>query len=272
MRPNRVRQLLEAGDLAVTAWLSTGSPYTAEVLGHCGYDAVAVDLQHGMFGVDSAIACLQAVSSTPAVPLVRCRSNDAEDIGHLLDAGAYGVICPAVDTADAAARFVAACRYPPTGRRSFGPARGLLYGGRDYLDHADSTVLAIAMIESLDAVEALDDIVAVDGLDAVYVGPNDLAVAGGYEMLGENLPTSPLAEVLKHVVDRSRAAGRPAGIFAPTAEQAVLFQSWGYQLIAPGNDVGLLRAEAGRRIDVLRQARAGTSARLTSSPPSVTSP
>lgn len=261
MRPNQVRELLDNGDLALTAWLSTGTPYTAEVLGHCGYDAVTVDLQHGMFGVGAAISCLQAVSSTPAIPLVRCRSNDPEDIGHLLDAGAYGVICPAVDTVDAAARFVAACRYPPTGQRSFGPARGLLYGGSDYVDRSDSTVLAIAMIESVTAVEAIDAIVAVDGLDAVFVGPNDLAVAGGHAMLGERMPTSPLADVLQHIVERSRVAGRPAGIFAPTAEQAVLFESWGYQLITPGNDVGILRAEATRRLNLIRSTRTARSVR-----------
>jgi len=251
-RPNRIRQLLGDGDVATTAWLSTGNAYTAEVLGHCGYDAVTVDLQHGMFGVEAAIACLQAVSSTPAVPLVRCRSNDAEDIGHLLDAGAYGVVCPAINGVDDATRFVGACRYPPRGRRSYGPSRGLLYGGRDYVDHADSTVLAIAMIESIDAVDAVDAIVAVDGLDAVYVGPNDLAVSGGYRLLGEQPPVPELADVLRHIVDRSRAAAIPAGIFAPTVEHAVLFASWGYQLIAPGNDVGLLRAESARRLRVLR--------------------
>lgn len=142
MRRNRLRDLLAAGDLAVNAWVSTGDPYGCEVLGHAGFDSVTVDLQHGMFGVESAIRCLQAISAGPAVPLVRCRANDAEDVGHLLDAGAYGVICPGVDTADQAARFVAACRYPPHGRRSYGPARGLIYGGPDYPEHSNDTVQA----------------------------------------------------------------------------------------------------------------------------------
>lgn len=160
MRPNRLRELLGTRSLAVNAWLSNGNPYTAEVLGQCGYDAVTVDLQHGMFGVESAIACLQAISATPAIPIVRCRSKDAEDIGHLLDAGAYGVICPSIDSVDDAARFVAACRYPPTGRRSFGPSRGLLYGGTDYASYANDTVLTIGMIESPLAIERIDDILA----------------------------------------------------------------------------------------------------------------
>lgn len=252
MRPNPVRDLLAQGELVTNAWISNGNPYTAEVLGHCGFDSVTVDLQHGMFGVDSAIACLQAISSTPAVPLARCRSNDPADIGQLLDAGAYGVICPNVDTVDEAARFIAACRYPPIGRRSFGPSRGLLYGGSDYTTHADATVLTIAMIESTTAIDNLDEILAVDGLDAIYVGPNDLAVSAGWEMLGADPALPSLAGGLQHIIERAKHADIPAGIFAPTGEQAVQFAGWGYQLITPGNDIAMLRAESARRLALLR--------------------
>jgi 4-hydroxy-2-oxoheptanedioate aldolase len=253
VRPNRVGELLANNELVLNAWVASGSPYLAETLGHCGYDAVTIDLQHGMFGVEAAISCLQAVSATPTVPLVRCRANDAEDIGHLLDGGAYGVICPAIDDVDSAAQFVAACRYPQVGRRSFGPARGLLYGGPDYVGNANATVLAIAMIESPAAIEQLDEILAVDGLDAVYVGPNDLAVSAGWPLLGEGSPGRELGEAIRHVARTARRMGVAAGIFAPTAEQAVVFASWGYRLITPGNDVGLLRAEATRRIEVVRR-------------------
>ena len=135
MRPNRLRELLARDELTLTAWVSTGNAFVAEVLGHSGYDAVTVDLQHGMFGLDAAIACLQAVSATPAVPLARCRSNDLAEIGHLLDAGTYGVICPSIDTPDDAAASsrlaairradgVAMARHGPscTGARTTSPA------------------------------------------------------------------------------------------------------------------------------------------------------
>lgn len=252
MRENSIRTLLDSGELAVNAWVSNGNAYTAEVLGHCGYDCVTIDVQHGMFGVESAIACLQAVSATPAIPMVRCRSLDSADIGHLLDSGAFGVICPGIDSAEDAVRFVAACRYPPLGRRSFGPSRGLLYGGPDYHTQADSTVLAVGMVESVMAIDQLDAILAVEGLDAIYVGPNDLAVSGGWPLIGEAAPIGPLADALRHVVDRARSARVPAGIFAPTGEQAAQFARDGYQLITPGNDVGLLRAESARRLALLR--------------------
>ncbi len=251
MRPNRVAALLDGGDVAITGWLSTGDPYIAEVLSHSGYDAVTVDLQHGMFGFTEAVRCLQAISAGPAVPMARCRVNGPAEIGQLLDAGAYGIICPSVDTAEEAASFVAACRYPPNGQRSFGPARGLLYGGADYAAAADSTVLAIAMIESAPAMSHLDDILSVLGLDAIFVGPNDLSMSCGYPPHGPEV-SAPLADTMQHIASRAAAGGMPCGAFALTAEQGQLFTQWGYRLVAPGNDIQLLRAEAARRLQVLR--------------------
>jgi 4-hydroxy-2-oxoheptanedioate aldolase len=253
VRPNRVREKLAAGELVVSAWVSSGDPYSAEVLAHSGFDAVTVDLQHGLFGVTEAVRCLQAISTSAAVPLVRCRSRDAADIGHLLDAGAYGVICPSIDSADDARAFVAACRYPPRGRRSFGPARGLLYGGADYPVHADDTVLAIGMIESAAALAHLDEILAVPGLDAVYVGPADLSIDCGFPPL-TSATSAELAVALQRIAEAADAAGVPCGAFALTAEQGREFAGWGYRLITAGNDMAMLRAEAARRLAVLRAA------------------
>ncbi len=149
MRANRLRELLESGTPVVSGWLSADSPYLAEVLSYAGYDAITVDLQHGMFGIDRAVQLLQAVSAGPAVPMARCPSHDGATIGKLLDAGAYGDHLPGGRHAAAGCRVRrAACRYPPLGARSFGPSRGLLYGGTDYVHHADRTVLTWAMVES----------------------------------------------------------------------------------------------------------------------------
>ena len=251
MRANRVREKLAAGELVITAWVSSGDPYSTEVLAHSGYDAVTIDLQHGMFGVTEAIRCLQAVSTSGAIPLVRCRSNDASEIGHLLDAGAYGVICPSIDSVADAERFVAACRYPPTGRRSFGPSRGLLYGGPDYAAHADETVLAIAMIETSAAMGDLAGILATPGLDAIYVGPSDLSIDCGFPPMSITT-SSELADSMREIAAAAAAAGMPCGAFALTAEQARQFGGWGYRLLTAGNDMGLLRAESARRLAILR--------------------
>lgn len=251
MRTNHARAVLEAGRVAVSAWVSCDSGYVAESLSHCGYDAVTVDLQHGMFGIDTAVRLLQAVSAGPATPMARCPHLDAAEIGKLLDAGAYGIICPAVDTAEDAAALVRACRYPPAGERSFGPARGLLYGGADYATHADATVLVWAMIESRTALDNLDGILATPGIDGVYVGPNDLALSLGEVPAQPALP--PLtAAALAHIVDRAAAARRFAGVFCADLETAALLATQGYQLITPGNDVGILRQAAAARIARLR--------------------
>jgi 4-hydroxy-2-oxoheptanedioate aldolase len=244
---------MAAGETAVCGWLSVDSPYLAETLSYSGYDAVTVDLQHGMFGLDRAVSLLQAVSAGPAVPLARCPSPEPSTIGKLLDAGAYGIVCPSVDSAEQAAAFVRACRYPPTGARSFGPSRGLLYGGPDYVDQADDTVLTWAMIESAAALDALDAILATPGLDAVYVGPNDLALSLG-ERPGGAL-SAPVLAALELVATRARAAGRWAGAFAADAATARRQAEMGYHLVTPGNDVGILREAVAERVAAVRGGR-----------------
>lgn len=251
MRANHLRDVLEAGRTAVSAWVSCDSGYVAETLSHCGYDAVTVDLQHGMFGIDTAVRLLQAVSTGPATPMARCPHLDAPEIGKLLDAGAYGIICPAVDRAADAAALVRACRYPPAGDRSFGPARGLLYGGPDYAARADATVLVWAMIESRAALENLDEILATPGLDGVYVGPNDLALSLGETPAQRALPPQ-TAAALAHIAERAAAAGRFAGVFCAELDSAVALAAQGYRLVTPGNDVGILRHAAAHRIARLR--------------------
>ncbi|MDQ2738335.1 MAG: aldolase/citrate lyase family protein [Actinomycetota bacterium] len=251
MRANRLRELFESGTPSVSAWLSIDSPYLAEVLSYAGYDAVTVDLQHGMYGLDSAVSLLQAVSAGPAVPMARCPSHDAATIGKMLDAGAYGIICPGVDTAEQATAFVSACRYPPAGQRSFGPSRGLLYGGSDYVEHADRTVLTWAMIESVVALGNLDAILATPGLDGVYVGPNDLALSLG-EVPGQNKLPPRTAATVERVAAAAREAGRWAGIFCADPHVARQMIQMGYGLVTPGNDAGLMRQAAAERIAIVR--------------------
>ena len=255
MRANGLREALTAGRPAVTGWVSVDSPYVAEVLSYAGFDAVVVDVQHGMFGLDRAVTLLQAVSAGPATPMARCPSLDQATIGKLLDAGAYGIICPAVDTAAQAADLVSFCRYPPGGNRSFGPSRGLLYGGPDYADHADHTILTWAMIESVPALDNLDAILATPGLDGVYVGPNDLALALG-ERPGQAHPAAAVTEALVRVSAAAHAAGRWAGVFCSDPHTARRMIELGYDLVTPGNDVGVLRQASAERIAIVRGAQA----------------
>ena len=258
MRSNRVRELIDGGGFAVNAWVSCDSPYAAEVLSHAGFDAVTIDLQHGMFGLDRVIVLLQAVSAGPAMPMVRCSHLDLAEIGKLLDAGAYGLICPSIDTAEQCVELVAACRYPPTGRRSFGPSRGLLYGGADYVSRANETVQVWAMIESRQALDNLEKIVAVAGLDGVYVGPNDLALSLG--VTPSSTPIAPeVRQALSRVLETGHAAGVAVGAYCGEAQLAAELVREGFDLVTPGNDVVLLREGAAQRLAVIRGERSSTT-------------
>lgn len=233
MRPNLVKSRLASGEPVINAWLSIGSSYSAEGVGHSGVHSVTVDMQHGMLGFQDALHMLQAISATPAIPLVRVPSLDPARIMHLLDAGAYGIICPMISTPEQAAELVAACRYPPTGNRSFGPSRGLLYGGKDYVAQANETVLAIPMIETAEAVQRIDDILAVDGVDMLYLGPNDLA----FEMEGRvTLPRPNSEQAIATVLKRATEQGMPVGIFCADAAEARRRMDQGCALVTPGND------------------------------------
>ena len=120
------------------------SSFAAEVMAHQGFDSVTVDLQHGSVHYDTAVPMLQAISTTKATPMARVPWLEEGIIMKMLDAGCYGIICPMINNKEDAERLVAACRYPPKGQRSFGPARASMYGGDDYAAKANATVLAIA--------------------------------------------------------------------------------------------------------------------------------
>lgn len=252
MRENRLRHLLAKGASITNAWLSIPSGYLAEGAGHQGFDSVTVDLQHGLIGFESAVTMLQAISATPAVPLVRAPSNDTVAIMHLLDAGAYGVICPMVSTAEQTQHFVSACRYPPDGNRSFGPARGKLYGGPDYFDHANAEVMAIPMIETAQALENIDDILAVPGVDMIYVGPNDLALDLG-ERPGAELEGGATTKAIAHILARAKAAKVATGIFCGSATVAQDRLRQGFDLVTPGNDFALLMQAMSEAVAVTNQ-------------------
>ena len=121
----------------------------------------------------------QAISTTDVVPMARLNWNEPGQIMKVLDYGAYGIICPMVSNREQAEKFVQACLYPPKGYRSFGPTRGFMYGGSDYVDHANDEILKIAMIETKQALQELDKIMSTKGIDGVYIGPADLSLAIG---------------------------------------------------------------------------------------------
>lgn len=253
MRKNELRSKAQRGEVAINAWASMGSGYMAEILGHAGFDSVTVDLQHGAFGFDTAVQLLQAISSTPAVPLARSSDSSLAQINKLLDAGAYGIICPLIESVDQAAAFARSCRYPPRGIRSFGPARGLTYGGNDYPSYADEEILTLAMIETVPALEAVESILEIEELDGIYFGPSDLGLAMG---IGPNAwPSKAMSDAISHALQAAKSRGKYSGIFAGTPEMARSMATQGFDLVTPGNDTHLLKSAASQRIDVVRGGR-----------------
>jgi len=253
MRPNPLRELHAAGRPALTGWLSIDSGYSAELIGSCGYDAVVVDLQHAPIYLDKAVSMLQALSATGAVPMARCAANQLFEINKLLDGGAYGIVCPLINTPEEAGRFVAACRYPPSGLRSYGPTRGLLYGGADYFEAADSTIVTLAMIETRQALSNLDAICAVPGLDGVLVGPGDLGIALG---LGPSADwrSDPMAGALAGIRSAARRAGKMAGIVCMPVPFAQDMKHQGWDIVVVGSDSTFLRQGATAALSAVRAA------------------
>ncbi len=179
MRKNKVKEMMKAGKPVINGWLQIPSTVSAEVMAHQGWDSLTIDMQHGLVDYTNALPMLQTISTTDVTPLARVNWNEPGQIMKILDAGCYGIICPMVSNKEEAERFVQACMYPPHGYRSFGPVRGLIYGGSDYAKHANDEMLKLAMIETKESLEKLDEIMSTPGVDGIYIGPKKNNIFAG---------------------------------------------------------------------------------------------
>lgn len=235
MRENAIRTIWNRGNCVVNGWLGIPNSFTAEIMANLGWDSLCIDVQHGLMDYETAVLMLQAISTTNVAPIVRVPWNDPAILMKCLDAGAYGVICPMVNTRAEAERFVQACRYPPVGYRSSGPIRASVYGGKDYREKANETVVTFAMIETAQALSNLDDILSTPSLDAVYIGPNDLALSLGVS--GGLVPTSP--EVVKAISEILSACKRhhiKAGVHCGSVDNAMDMRNKGFDLVTIQGD------------------------------------
>jgi 4-hydroxy-2-oxoheptanedioate aldolase len=251
MRANRLRELWKGGAAAVNGWLAIPNAFSAETMAHQGWDALTIDLQHGVVDYQAMVGMLQAVSTTPTVPLVRVPWLEPGILMKALDAGAYGVICPMVNTREDAQRLVAYTHYAPRGSRSFGPTRALLYAGADYPLHANETIVTFAMIETAQALDNLDDILSVEGLDAVYIGPSDLSLSLGCRPTFDDVDPK-AAQAIDHILDRARAHGLVAGIHNGSPEAALRRIARGFQFVTVSSDARLMAAGAQQLLSAMR--------------------
>ena len=241
--PNSFRHAVRSGETLVGCWASLASPIVTELLGVIGFDWMLLDAEHAPNDVLTLIPQLMALKDSRSAPVVRPPANDSVVIKRLLDSGFANFLVPFVDNADDAARAVAATRYPPQGVRGVSVGhRGNRYATvPDYFDMANDNVCVIVQIESRQAVESIDAILAVDGVDAVFVGPSDLAAAYGH--LG-NAAHPDVQQAIAHVFERAQAAGKPSGILAPVQADAERYLAMGCRVIAVCADLGLLRNAA----------------------------
>lgn len=253
MRRNRLRELWQAGETAINGWLAIGSSLSAEIAARQGWDSITVDLQHGGIDEGHALTMLQAISLGDAMPLVRAPWNEPGVIMRLLDAGAYGVICPMVSNRAEAERFVGACRYPPDGYRSNGAYRGVMYGGSDYMLHANEEIVTLAMIETREAMANLDEILATPGLDGVYIGPSDLALAHGEPARQDNFD-GPVAALIAQVLEAAHRAGKIAGVHASRTDYAAKMREDGFDIVTPTSDTRMLAAAGAAVLNELGRA------------------
>lgn len=250
MRRNTLRDIWTAGDVAVGGWLTLPSGFAAEIMANAGFDWVCVDTQHGMISESQMFQMFQGISSTDTVPLARVPRNEAGVIGKTLDAGAWGVIVPMVNSADEAEAAVRACRYAPRGHRSFGPLRANYYAGFDYFSRADEEVLCIVMVETEAAVERVDEIASVPGVDVIYVGPADLSVTLGLPPAPDQSDQS-FTEALEKIVSACERHGVIPGI-AGNADTAPKRIDQGFRFVETASDAGLLALGAARALNQVR--------------------
>ena len=243
MRENRLRTLWKSGDAAVNGWLAIPNGFSAETMAHQGWDTLTIDLQHGVVDYQAMVGMLQAISTTPTVPIVRVPWLEPGILMKTLDAGAYGVICPMVNTREDAQNLVAWTHYAPRGTRSFGPVRALLYGGADYPQHANDTIVTFAMIETAKALDNLDDILSVEGLDAIYIGPSDLSLALGCRPVFDDLDPK-AQQAIEHILARAKAHNVVAGIHNGNPEGALARIAMGFQFVTVSSDARLMAAGA----------------------------
>ena len=255
MRKNKLKQMFKKGEPIVNGWLQIPSAFSAEVMAHQGWDSCTIDMQHGVVDYPNALGMLQSISTTEVTPLARVNWNEPGQIMKILDAGCYGVICPMVSNRKEAENFVKAWMYPPKGYRSFGPVRGLLYGGADYAKHADDEILKLAMIETKEALEKLDEILDTENLDGIYIGPADLSLAVGEEP-GFDRPESTIAykEILR-ILEAAKKRNLLAGIHNGSAEYAQKMISLGFNLVTVGSDQRFMSSGAKATIEKIKDKK-----------------
>jgi len=241
MTQNIFKQAIQSDKKQLGAFMALADSTAAELMATTGFDWLLIDAEHGPNDIKSIMHQLQAMSAYPVNSVVRLQDHDVGDIKRVLDIGAQTLLIPMVDSAEQAKELVAAVRFPPNGIRGMGGAltRATRWGGiKDYLQHADDNICLILQLESTEGIAELDAITQVDGVDAVFIGPADLAAAMGY--IGQ--PGHPeVCKVVERSIKRVHELGKPVGVYCGDPEQTERYQQMGASFFLIAADTLLLK-------------------------------
>jgi 2-keto-3-deoxy-L-rhamnonate aldolase RhmA len=250
---NAFRNLLRVSGKTtpIGTWLMSASPLVAEAVGHAGFDWGVVDMEHTPIDLMEVVQMLQAIGNTKMVPVVRVPWNDGVMVKRVLDAGANTVLFPFVQDAAEAARAVASTRYPPNGTRGLSTMSRASRFGADagFVANADKGIAVIVQLESVQALEQAQAIAAVPGVDALFIGPNDLSASMGH--LGQPMHPA-VVDAMAQAVRRIHAVGKPVGSLGGTPEAVATYRAAGFDFMAIMSDLGLLMKGANEAIRMLR--------------------
>jgi 4-hydroxy-2-oxoheptanedioate aldolase len=244
MRANHVKRRLSEGEASIGTWMALPSPEAAEYVAGIGFDWLVVDAEHNPVDIRTLASMFRAMTASPVAPMVRIPWNDPEHFKRVLDAGAWGIVVPMVNSREEAERAVEATRYPTTGKRSVGGGRHALSfatTAKEYYAGAEDNILLVLQIEHIDGVEAADDILSVPGVDACFIGPNDLGASMGMG-LGVSLESDDpgIVDAIKHIRETSAKHGVAPGIHCSDADAVNRRIGEGFQFCAMASELKYL--------------------------------
>ncbi|MBI3105604.1 MAG: 2-dehydro-3-deoxyglucarate aldolase [Candidatus Rokubacteria bacterium] len=254
MTPNETKRKLREGKPALGVWIALGDPLIVEHLAAQGWDWLCVDTEHNPIDLATVAAMFQAIGRYPCAPLARIPEVSELGIKRILDAGAWGIVAPNIKTREEAEIVAAYAQYPPRGRRSIGSGRHALSFRTDvatYLERADDEILRVVQIEHVDALRNLDAIFSVPGIDACFIGPNDLCASMGL-LPSLEPPHREFEEAIRTILTAARRHGIAPGIHTARPETASRRSAEGWRLVGCGSDLAYVTAAAKAAREAIR--------------------
>jgi 4-hydroxy-2-oxoheptanedioate aldolase len=246
MKQNHVRASLKRGEPSIGTWLTLPDPIAARLMAQVGFDWLTVEMEHTPVTFETAAQSFAAIASAGVAPLVRIPWNTGENIKRVLDIGAWGIVVPMVNSRAEAEAAVAAARYAPLGQRSVGGQLHALNFNTEpgtYYERANEEILVVVMAEHIRAIEAADEILSVPGIDAVFIGPNDLHSSMGMRPVFES-DAPDFVQAVDHILNTARKHGVAPGIHVVDAPAAQRRIEGGFQFVAVASEAGLMLSKA----------------------------